>query len=42
MSSIATALAAELVVVIAIFIGAATYVNMGAISAAIQSWAGVW
>jgi hypothetical protein len=42
MSSFATALAAELVVVLAIFIGAATYVNFDAIGHAIQSWAGVW
>lgn len=42
MSSIATAVAAELVVILAIFIAAATYVNFGAIGHAIQSWAGVW
>lgn len=41
MSSVPTRLAAELLVVMAIFIGAAVFVNGGAILSAIQAW-GSW
>ena len=38
MSPVSAAIAAELVVVLAIFIAAATYVNAGAILLAIEAW----
>ncbi|MDB5726631.1 MAG: hypothetical protein JWQ16_3385 [Novosphingobium sp.] len=38
MSPVSAAIAAELVVVLVIFMGAATYMNAGAILSAIQAW----
>lgn len=39
---VSTAIAAELVVVLAIFIGAATYVNADAILATVATWGMTW